>query len=182
MLCENCQKNQATTHMRKTVNGETSEWHLCAECAKEQGIGGVFSDFGMFPSLHSTFNTFNSLFTNLFGEPAITAGHEETCPGCGLTFDQIARTGKVGCAQCYTAFRDKLKPSIERIHGQTNHIGKQPVILSEEPETQVETTPDYSAEIAKLQAELDACLEKQEYERCAEIRDRIRSLEEKKEG
>ena len=33
MICQNCGKREATTHIKRVVNGETSESHLCAECA-----------------------------------------------------------------------------------------------------------------------------------------------------
>ena len=46
MLCQNCGKNQATTHVKKTINGETSELHLCAACAAKQGLGGMWNGFG----------------------------------------------------------------------------------------------------------------------------------------
>lgn len=34
MLCQNCGKNEATTHIKQIVNGDMAESHLCAECAK----------------------------------------------------------------------------------------------------------------------------------------------------
>ena len=38
MMCQNCGKSPATTHVKRTVNGKTAEWHLCAECAAKQGL------------------------------------------------------------------------------------------------------------------------------------------------
>ena len=46
MLCQNCGKNQATTHVKKTINGETTELHLCAACAAKQGLGSMWNGFG----------------------------------------------------------------------------------------------------------------------------------------
>lgn len=34
MLCQNCKKHEATTHIKRIVNGESTEAHLCADCAK----------------------------------------------------------------------------------------------------------------------------------------------------
>ena len=33
MLCDNCAKRQATTFIKRTVNGQTQELHLCPQCA-----------------------------------------------------------------------------------------------------------------------------------------------------
>ena len=33
MLCEKCEKNQATFHYTEVVNGVKNEHHLCSECA-----------------------------------------------------------------------------------------------------------------------------------------------------
>ena len=47
MLCQNCGKNEATTHIKRVVNGDTTETHLCAECAQHLGYGDMFSGFGL---------------------------------------------------------------------------------------------------------------------------------------
>ena len=37
MLCKNCGKNPATTHIKTIVNGKLTEYDLCSECAREMG-------------------------------------------------------------------------------------------------------------------------------------------------
>ena len=46
MLCQNCGKNEATTHVKRVVNGDTTEMHLCQNCAEHLGYGDLFSGFG----------------------------------------------------------------------------------------------------------------------------------------
>ncbi len=36
MLCENCQKREATYHVTQTINGHKTEKHLCGQCAQEK--------------------------------------------------------------------------------------------------------------------------------------------------
>ena len=82
------------------------------------------------------------------------------------------RSGKIGCADCYETFYDKLLPLLERLHGKTNHVGKIPNSFEEiakEENTQNETE--------KLKAELDEAVKAQNYEKAAELRDRIKELE-----
>lgn len=50
MLCDKCKKNQATYHRKTTINGVTTEEHLCTKCAMESNprafdFGG-FDNFG----------------------------------------------------------------------------------------------------------------------------------------
>ena len=47
MLCQNCGKNEATTHIKQVINGDTAERHLCSECAEHLGYGDAFSGFGL---------------------------------------------------------------------------------------------------------------------------------------
>ena len=49
MLCDRCKKNEATSYFRSTVNGVTTEEHLCSACAAEKGFS--------FPSFASPFTT-----------------------------------------------------------------------------------------------------------------------------
>ena len=160
MLCEKCGKNIATTHMKKTVNGETTEWHLCAACAAKQGLNTVYGmgfDLGNF-------------WGSLFAEPAAKEMADTVrCPCCGRSFREIVQTGKVGCPSCYTTFYDRLLPSIRRIHGKAQHTGKTPCAASEEAKR--------DQELEQLKKELADSIASQEYEKCAQLRDRIREVE-----
>ena len=46
MLCQNCGRNEATTHIKRIVDGESSELHLCSGCAQHLGYSGMFWGFG----------------------------------------------------------------------------------------------------------------------------------------
>ena len=159
MLCQKCGKNPATTHLKRTVNGQTTETHLCAACAAEQGMNSLFGglDLG---------NFFGSLFT----EPTLrSAADTVRCEGCGKTFREIASSGKAGCPTCYATFYDRLLPSIQRIHGKAEHVGKIPTAAGE--------AALLERQLEDLRRELNTAITAQEYERCAELRDRIRELE-----
>jgi protein arginine kinase activator len=166
MLCEKCGKKQATTHIKKTVNGVHEEHHYCSECAKQSGIN-AFPSFGSF----GAGGLFGSLMGLPFGEfSSAPSSDAPRCPGCGISFAEIANSGKVGCAKCYDTFRDRLLPSVERIHGRSSHMGKTPDrTLSEEDKRK--------AEIKDLQDKLQKAVEAQEYEQAAKYRDEIKKME-----
>ena len=165
MLCQNCGKNEATTHIKQIINGDMAESHLCSDCASHLGYSDVFSGFGL---------NLSELFGGFLGDmiPSISAGSSPRCPKCGTSFDEIARDGRVGCADCYRTFYDKLLPSIQRIHGKIKHSGKTVSATPEQPKA--ETTEE---KIEKLKAAMNDAVAKQDFENAAKIRDEIKALE-----
>ena len=165
MLCQNCGKNEATTHIKQIINGDMAESHLCSDCASHLGYSDMFSGFGL---------NLSELFGGFLGDmmPTLSAGNSQRCPKCGTSFDEIARSGKVGCADCYRTFYDKLLPSIQRIHGKIKHSGKTVATAPEQQKS--ETTEE---KIAKLKSAMNDAVAKQDFENAAKIRDEIKALE-----
>ena len=164
MLCQNCGKNEATTHIKQIINGDMAESHLCSYCAAHLGYSDVFSGFGL---------NLSEIFGSLLGEmvPTLAAGKGHRCEKCGAAYADIVREGKVGCAVCNRTIYDKLLPSIQRIHGKIKHSGKS---SSASPEkVKVETTEE---KIEKLQRQKNDAVEKQDFELAAKIRDEIKAL------
>ena len=159
MLCQSCEKRQATTHIKTIMHGELKEYRLCAECAAKLGYGSFFSDFGL--DLDKFFGSFMESFS--------PERSSKRCSFCGSDFASIARSGKVGCAHCYEVFYDDLLPSIQRIHGQSFHAGKLASSAGEELKMR--------SEIESCRRELEKAIKTQEFERAAQLRDRIRELE-----
>lgn len=159
MICQSCEKRQATTHIKTIVNGELKEFMLCPECAGKLGYGSLFTSFG--PDLDRLFGGFMDSYT-----PQISG---KRCPFCGSSFEDIAKSGKVGCAHCYETFYEELLPSIQRIHGRTVHAGK----LASSAGVKVKTR----SELTQLKKELEQAIKTQEFEKAAELRDKIRELE-----
>ena len=42
MKCQHCGKNEATFYYKSTVNGRTTEAHVCPDCAAQQGYDKAF--------------------------------------------------------------------------------------------------------------------------------------------
>lgn len=165
MLCQNCGKNEATTHIKQIINGDMAESHLCAECAKSLGYSDVFSGFGL---------DLSEFLGGFLGDmmPSLRRSKTERCPKCGISFNDIVRSGKVGCAECYRTFYDELLPSIQRIHGRIKHSGKASHGASEKPRE--ETTEE---KIEKLKKQMNETVAAQEFENAAKLRDEIKALE-----
>jgi protein arginine kinase activator len=68
----------------------------------------------------------------------------------------------------YTIFRKGLIPLLEKMHGSTQHVGKVPSRAGKELMKK--------NELMQLRNELNKAVEREDYERAAELRDRIYEL------
>ena len=161
MKCEKCNEREATVLYKQTVNGETTTAHLCSECAaKAQGEIGF--------SAHFPFS--GDLFGNLFGISApVKSPASKKCEGCGATFADIRRAGKVCCAKCYDTFAAELEPTIRSLYGNTVHVGRAPA--------ERKAARDKQNRMAQLKNELRDAIEAEKFEDAARLRDEIKNLE-----
>lgn len=174
MLCPECGKRPATLHYTKIVNGNKSEFHLCEVCAQDRGeyMPGVNDGFSFFNQLLSGLLNFEPSTSELGDHEALKSALR--CPTCGLTYHQFSKVGKFGCADCYTTFRDRLNPLLRRVHGHSTHRGKIP------ERTQGELKLKRTLE--KLKEDLAVRISEEKFEEAAQLRDEIRSLQERLEG
>ena len=92
------------------------------------------------------------------------------CPACGIHLGEISQTGRVGCPECYRHFSGRLTPYIRRVHGPAAHTGRIPKSAGEHLYQK--------RRLAELQDALREAVTRQEFERCAELRDEIAALNE----
>ncbi|HZG14770.1 MAG TPA: UvrB/UvrC motif-containing protein [Candidatus Bathyarchaeia archaeon] len=174
MNCEECGKRPATLHLTKIVNGEKTEYHICEQCAKEKGdVFGGFGNFGINQLLSGLLN-FDPMMKKE-GSPtkegSATTQKALRCETCGLTYAQFSKSGRFGCSDCYRFLGDRLDPLFRRIHGNTQHIGKVPERTGGKIKVR--------KELDQLKSALQQYVAKEEFEKAAEIRDRIKALEQK---
>lgn len=167
IICQFCKKNVATVHLTELVDGEKQEVHLCEECAGKKGL-----------SFKTSFSL-QDLLSGLMEKEREKIPKELLalkCPNCGLTFGEFRNSGRFGCPQDYHVFKENLAPLLERIHGSAQHTGKVP--------ERIDTDTAKERALIDLKRHLEEAINREEYERAAEIRDRIRALEseEKKES
>lgn len=85
-----------------------------------------------------------------------------------MRYNEFVETGKLGCSECYDAFRGRLIRPLKQIHGACEHIGKVPVREGGQIKN--------DRKIKKLETELNAAVMKQEFEKAAKLRDEIKQL------
>ncbi|MCK4909234.1 MAG: UvrB/UvrC motif-containing protein [Planctomycetes bacterium] len=163
MLCQNCQKKNATVHLTEISNQNVQkEIHLCDDCAHKQGLP--------YKAQFSIAEILSGLIEPLMGK-AIGEMANLKCQNCGISYVDFKRQARFGCADDYEVFKEGIVPLLERIHGATQHHGKIP--------SQVNQELLHERKLKDLQRELNQLIRTEEFEKAAEVRDKIKKLKDK---
>ena len=81
MKCEVCKKNDAQFYYKESINGKTTEKHLCAECAHKEGLDHVFDQ-----RMNTMFNSFGRMMEN-FLQPDVDFFGFGRLPSFGEMFE-----------------------------------------------------------------------------------------------
>jgi len=168
MLCDVCNKNPATVHLTEIIDEQMNELHLCEDCARHKSAA-MEQQFGLSDLLAGMAD---------FEKPSTKEEEVVTikCPSCGLTYADFKKIGRLGCGECYNAFRKYLAPLLKRIHGSNQHIGKNP--------TKVKAITKLSRKkvgLSELKNQLQKAISQEAFEEAARLRDQIKAMEDKKE-
>ena len=174
MLCDECGKNKATVHLTEIVNDLITKLNLCESCAKQKGAEAE-QHFGIADLLSALSDVEQPAAPAVPGAPALPAAKNK-CARCGLTYEDFKRVGRLGCGECYKAFRTSLTPLLKRIHGSNQHIGKSP---SAQAMDELKTNNKRQEELEQAKSELQKAVRGEEFEEAAALRDKIKFLEKK---
>ncbi|MDP8216907.1 MAG: UvrB/UvrC motif-containing protein [Candidatus Kaelpia imicola] len=162
MVCDICAEKEATVHLTEIINGKVTELHLCEDCARKKGTQ-MEQHFGISDLLSGLADLSSSL--EVKEDPGLK------CANCGMSYNDFKKSGRFGCSECYGAFKKYIPSLLKRIHGSTKYVGDIP------------KTGEFKVvrdELQQLRKELQSAIEKEEYERAAEVRDEIKKLEKKR--
>jgi protein arginine kinase activator len=165
MKCDVCGKEKATVHLTEIIDGRVEKLHLCEACAKEKSEE-MQSHFGLSDLLSSLMD-----FEPSMSESMIRESTAVKCPGCGMTFYDFQKRGRLGCGRCYETFQKKLAELLRKIHGSDRHVGKAPYGKAKSRES--------AEDVQRLRKELEELIKNEEFEKAAMLRDRIKGLEKK---
>ena len=162
MLCDECEKREATFHYTEIINGVTTELHLCELCAKKRGF-----------TLPAAFSLADLLGGLVEPEQIPSLETELSCKNCGFTYSNFKNIGLLGCSQCYSSFHKMLEPLLKKIHGASKHVGKFPGRRKKEKK-------EKSSDVQLLREKLKDAVAREEFEEAAKLRDRIKEVEKEK--
>jgi protein arginine kinase activator len=158
MKCNKCTK-AATLHITEVLpDDQFDEVHLCEECAHKY----LYEPQG---NKHSA-----KAGAGQIAEADESSLPNRECPHCGIKFVEFRNSGRLGCPHDYLEFREELTPLLENIHGETRHCGKMP--------RRQDHTKQTLSELVVLRKQLLQAVNRENYEEAAQLRDRIRRLEE----
>ena len=151
MLCENCGKHPAQTFRRK-IDGREVVIELCPACYR-----ALYPEKG-------------AAFSSLMGGGG---GGNSACPVCGTTIEEFSRTGLVGCAGCYEAFRTQLLSSLRGIQRDLYHTGKRPETQAEENYDRVRA---YASRGEQLRKQLEEAVRRRDFVTAGRLQSELRRL------
>ena len=162
MTCGSCGSTDAVVHLTQIVNDEMSTHHLCEKCAAEKGLESA-------PQMQE--QPLLDVLSKMTQESVAERewGNDE-CSFCAMTYKDFKKTGRLGCPHCYETFGTALPALLRRIHGGSKHVGK--VYLSPDP-----SASEMERRLEELRRRLERAVQTEDFERAAEIRDQINTLE-----
>lgn len=167
MKCQQCEK-PATFHITELTGSEVQEVHLCEDCARvylTQAESGDEEPKTLAGALAQKLKV---------GQTAeeLARLDQQVCPICGITFYEFRHIGRLGCPHDYVCFEAELEPLIVNIHGATKHIGKRPKRGTQ--------TVEQQTDLIRLRRDMKEAIDREDYERASELRDRIRGIEQQR--
>lgn len=160
LKCDGCGADNPVVHLTEVVNNKMAMLHLCQACAAEKGLD----------SSPGPISPLADFISNLGGSSSRPSNPQDRCPFCGLSYPDFKEVGRLGCPECWTAFREPLEKLLRRVHGSTRHVGK--VYLPPDP-----SASEREKRLEGLRNRLSRAVDNEDFERAADLRDQIRSLD-----
>ncbi len=168
VYCDICKQVPASLHITRIEGGQVYEIHYCQKCAEAQtNLKPNMSDLEI---VEEIFKEVAAKVADT-GTPIGSIKEGMICPSCGMKMTQFYKTAKLGCPECYNAFkngREGIRSILRKIHGNNHHVGKTPNVPTDIVERE--------KRIRELDAELAAAVKLENYEKAAELRDQIKKL------
>ncbi len=183
MKCDVCEK-EASVFLTQIINGQMTTVNLCEGCSQAKGVTEE-TGFGLAEAFLTP------------SQRASAESMEAVCDACGFTASQLKKIGRMGCPECYAAFREGLDGLLRSMHKGTRHVGKRPnnhkkmaapqtpprrqrpVIVRETPPPTLTPTASPVTDVSKLRADLDLAVREERYEDAALLKVEIERLQPK---
>ena len=184
--CDICHERPATIGMKMIVNGVMTTQHICSFCAERlsslAGGGALPAGPGMFiQAIHSEhldklasgiMDLFKQIENNQNDPNKENEEEKETqenvCSSCGRTLEEFRQTDKLGCKDCYDAFREAVEERVKKLHPGKIHKGRI-----------IKNADAYDRRARILREQMRLAAQEENYAEAARLRDMARDLEKK---
>jgi protein arginine kinase activator len=176
MQCSFCKNSEATCHLTKVVNGKAVEVHVCEKCIPEINQADLV-DFDVWDAVSKLAAAKGLPDPAKMLEPVeeeeISAksllmpstAQTQACPSCGFTGEDLRKTGRLGCPDCYAVFSEMLSDVINDCQKAGQHVGKVP-------------QSHKGLRQKSLKDLLQKAVDAERFEDAAQLRDQLKLLEE----
>ncbi len=170
--CQICGK-RASIYLTQIINGQATDLALCETCAREKGLFDpqslTFAE-KFFPEAFK--KKVDKLVKELIGREGEASQPNQArqysgdmlteCPACHFTLGDFRRCGRLGCPDCYTVFAQE--------------INAEQLADNEAPNTAPATEESIAIHRSKLEQQLQAAINREDYETAAALRDELKKL------
>ncbi len=158
MKCEICDVREAAIVIRRDINGDVREMHICRECAV------IHRDL-----VSSSFPLADLLFgfseeKNGGEKESAGKGVSKVCSCCGMSRREFVSRQRLGCSECYDAHSAEVLSMVHDMQRSDSHIGKIPHSLK------------VMVVLDDLKRELSEAVALEHYEQAAVLRDKINAF------
>lgn len=161
MLCDVCKENDVVITLTEIDGDGVRQVRLCERCAAERGMQAAVS---------SPKPEIGNFLQSVHQQVTPSASDATRCPFCSSTLRDFRATGRVGCAQCYTAFESSLRDLVRRIQGGSRHMGRQ----YEGPN---DAEMLVAGTVEQLRDRLQRAIAAEQFELAATLRDQLRGIQ-----
>ena len=161
MMCEKCNAREATFFYSSNINGEKTERHLCADCAREEGFGGAMD--------YSAGDMFGS---GMLGDGFGGMLRDFFAPERSL----MSAFGSFGLPMRGIMTRRAAAPRADIVIGEPRRAE---TLEDSEMRIPRDAGADIRArrELAALRGQLEDAVKSEDFEKAAELRDKIAHIE-----
>lgn len=173
MQCDYCE-SKATVFFTQIIDGQSKKSSLCEKCATEHGVtdpeGFLIGHIQPMPKGSVKGSASKPMEASPLqpAEQSPRKKEQSTCPSCGFAFEDLKKTGRLGCSQCYQFFREEIQHNLGGMHKGVMHTGRVPEGMLEAFEKR--------QRLEKLQRTMEEAITAEDYEKAAALRDQIREL------
>ena len=161
MKCEKCKEKEATFYYSCNLNGEKTEKHLCADCAREEGFGEALD--------YRPASMFDDMFDDVFG--GFFDGFFAPRRSLFSAFDSFGSPLRAMMAPALPRIRIVVdEPKTETARAPLSETEQKiPADAGEEVKSR--------REIAALRHQLREAVKAEDFEKAIELRDKLKELE-----
>ncbi len=186
MICAFCKRDIAEYHFFTIRSNEVVIVHVCRSCKQDMNLEEKTRELG---------NNLDYLLDSLLHPPDTMnqQGVELSCARCGTTIKEFKRTNFLGCANCYDVFISSIKNIYSEESGRVDERGTIEIekIAGKKEKNTGEKKPEgkkpmggsgkqqHEKILALMMRDLKEAVRLENFEKAAEIRDRIRSFQSK---